>query len=191
MIKITPYVDIAFFYRKAKILHRWSNILWKLYCNKGLCHCCRSHRFRWKLACFMLPLSSCNIKISVVSWCRILVAVQYMHSCLRFYSTDNLHLLNSSVTWLLLTRTDADWTCWLTAASRVRKHKPKFETYSVGHLPQHTLDVHCLQIGWLLLARQLWQGRTAASSVVVSWRYYAQEMLNTGFQEITQSKQVS
>ena len=28
----------------------------------------------------MLPLSSCNIKISVVSQCRILVAVQYMNT---------------------------------------------------------------------------------------------------------------
>ena len=62
--------------------------------------------------CFMLPLSSCNIKISVVSQCRILMAVQYMNMQLFvFFSTDNLHLLDCSqcsVTWSLLTLTDAD-----------------------------------------------------------------------------------
>ena len=41
---------IAFFYRKANILCRWSNILWKLYQNKGLCHCCRSHCLGWEHA---------------------------------------------------------------------------------------------------------------------------------------------
>ena len=41
-IKIIIYVDIAFFYRKANILHRWPNILRKFYGNKGVCHCCRS-----------------------------------------------------------------------------------------------------------------------------------------------------
>ena len=35
MIKIIIYVNIAFFYRKANILHRWSNILHQLYGNKG------------------------------------------------------------------------------------------------------------------------------------------------------------
>ena len=50
------------------------------------------------LHCFTLPLSSCNIKISVVSQCRILVAVQYMNTQLFafFLSTDNLHLLDYS-----------------------------------------------------------------------------------------------
>ena len=42
MIKIIIYVNIAFFYRKANILHRWSNILRQLYGNKGMCHGCRS-----------------------------------------------------------------------------------------------------------------------------------------------------
>ena len=43
MIKIIIYVDIAFFYRKTNILHRWSKILHEFYGNKGVCHCCRSH----------------------------------------------------------------------------------------------------------------------------------------------------
>ena len=40
-IKIIIYADLAFFYKEANILHRWSNILRKLYWNKGVCHCCR------------------------------------------------------------------------------------------------------------------------------------------------------
>ena len=36
MIKIIIYVDIAFFYRKANILHRRSKILHKFYGNKGV-----------------------------------------------------------------------------------------------------------------------------------------------------------
>ena len=51
---------------------------------------------------FTLPLSSYNIKISVVSHCRILVAVQYMNTQLfTFFLTDNLYLLDCSVTWSL------------------------------------------------------------------------------------------
>ena len=42
MIKIIFYVDIAFFYTKANILLRWSNILQRSYREKGLCHGCRS-----------------------------------------------------------------------------------------------------------------------------------------------------
>ena len=37
MIKGIPYVDIAFFYMKANILCRWSNILHIFNRNKGLC----------------------------------------------------------------------------------------------------------------------------------------------------------
>ena len=71
--------------------------------NKGLCHSCKAcvtaaglFDSDGKLHCFMLPLSSCDIKISVVSWCRILVVVQYMNTQLFafFFSTDNLHLLD-------------------------------------------------------------------------------------------------
>ena len=82
MIKRIPYVDIAFFYIKANILCRWSNILHIFNWNKGLCRSVKACVTAadlidsdGKLLCFMLPLSSCDIKISVVSWCRILVAV--------------------------------------------------------------------------------------------------------------------
>ena len=37
IIKIIFYVDIAFFYTKANILLRWSNILQRSYREKGLC----------------------------------------------------------------------------------------------------------------------------------------------------------
>ena len=43
MIKIKSNVVIAFCYRKANILQRWSNILHFFYGNKGLCHGCRSY----------------------------------------------------------------------------------------------------------------------------------------------------
>ena len=42
IIKIISYIVIAFCYRKANILHRWSNILHIFYGNKGLCHGCRT-----------------------------------------------------------------------------------------------------------------------------------------------------
>ena len=60
--------------------------------------------------CFLHPLRSSDIKISVLSQCRILLAVQYMNTLLLafFFLTDNLHLLDCSVTWSLLTLTDAD-----------------------------------------------------------------------------------
>ena len=47
---IKSYVIIAFSYRKANILRKWSKILHFCYGNKGLCHGCRSQWFRWKLA---------------------------------------------------------------------------------------------------------------------------------------------
>ena len=50
MIKIKSYVVIAFSYRKANILRKWSKILHFCYGNKGLCHGCRSQWFGWKLA---------------------------------------------------------------------------------------------------------------------------------------------
>ena len=42
MIKTKSFVVIAFCYRKANILQRWSNTLHFFYGNKGLCHGCRS-----------------------------------------------------------------------------------------------------------------------------------------------------
>ena len=46
MIKIKSYIVIAFSYRKAKKLRKWSEILHFCYGNKGLCHGCRSQWFR-------------------------------------------------------------------------------------------------------------------------------------------------
>ena len=53
--------------------------------------------------CFTRPLSSCDIKISVVSQCRFVLAAQYLNTQLFafFLLTDNLHLLDCSVTWSL------------------------------------------------------------------------------------------
>ena len=46
MIRIKSYIVIAFSYRKAKKLRKWSEILHFCYGNKGLCHGCRSQWFR-------------------------------------------------------------------------------------------------------------------------------------------------
>ena len=43
VIKIISCVVIAFFYRIANILRRWSNILRFFNGNKGLCYGCRFH----------------------------------------------------------------------------------------------------------------------------------------------------
>ena len=133
------------------------------------------------LHCFMPPLSSCEIKISVVSQCRILVAVQYMNTQEFAFccSTDNLHLLDCSVSWSLLTQTDADWTCWLIADARVtgREHKHKFETD-----PDSSHTVHRYTANKRYTAGCCWcvnHGRTATSSVAISWRDHEQEMLPT------------
>ena len=41
---------VLHFYMMANILCRWSNILLRSHGNKGLCHCFRSHWFRWQHA---------------------------------------------------------------------------------------------------------------------------------------------
>ena len=47
---------------------------------------------------------------------------------LAFFSlSDNLHLLDCTVTWSKLTRNDKDWTCWLAADAQVQKHKHRFK----------------------------------------------------------------
>ena len=53
-----------------------------------------------KMHGFMWPLSSCYIKLSVVSQCRISLPVQYMNIQLFvfLFSIDNLHLLDCLVT---------------------------------------------------------------------------------------------
>ena len=112
----------------------------------------------------------------------------YEHTPLRvFLLTDNLHLLDCSVTCSLLTRTDTDWTCWLAAHTPVQKHEHKFETNSDSShtvhrqytaYKQYTAGSPCVK-----------NGRTAASSAAVSWRHYVQEMLSMRFQETAQSEQ--
>ena len=95
VIKIISYVVIAtFLYRKANILCRWSNILRIFYGNKGLCHCCRSYWFRWKLAMLHKAFEQlwyenlCCVSVQVhctdcrkISWLFIL----WTHSCLHFF----------------------------------------------------------------------------------------------------------
>ena len=93
MIKIISYIVVAFFYRKKNILHKG------IYYSTGSCGilrdpagtkaCVMAADFidsDEKIHDFIRPLS-CDIKISVLSQCRILVAVHSMkHRCSFFNS---------------------------------------------------------------------------------------------------------
>ena len=88
-----------------------------------------------------------------------------------FFPTVYLHLLDCSVTWSLLTLTDADWTCWFTVDSLGRKHKHKFETDSDRGHTIHRLYTSYKQY----TACCTWcvnDGRTAASSAAVSGQHH-------------------
>ena len=90
MIKIKSYVVITFCYRKANILQRWSNILHFFYGNKGCVTAADLIDSDENLHCFTRPLSSCNIKISVVSQCRCTAGILLLfnistHSLSRFF----------------------------------------------------------------------------------------------------------
>ena len=142
------------------------------------------------LRCFTRLLSSCDIKISLVSQCRILVAVQYhsiwIRSCSIFFTYWQLApagLLSD------LVAAGADWRR-LNLLADGRRTSPetqhKFETDSdIGHW--HTLHrsytaykQYTAGCAWCIN-----DGRTAASSAAVSWRH----LLPTRFQENAQSEQ--
>ena len=65
LTKITMYEDIAFFYRKANILHRLCNILLNSTGTKACVTSADLIDSDENMHCFTLPLSSCNIKISL------------------------------------------------------------------------------------------------------------------------------
>ena len=80
MIKIISYVVIAFCYRKANILRRWSNILRIFYGNKACVTASDLIDSDENLHCCTLPLSSCDIEISVVSMsqCRCTAGISWL-----------------------------------------------------------------------------------------------------------------
>ena len=140
MITTIIYVDIAFFYRKANILHRWSNILRVSLLQISVIQmetCIASHGLS---AVAILKLCCVSVQDSR-GWSV------YEHTAVRvFLLTDNLHLLDCSVTWSPLTRTDADWTCWLAANARVWKHKHRFSVLMLQHTDcngRHPQVLHC------------------------------------------------
>ena len=90
MIKIISYVVIAFCYRKANILRRWSNIRNIFTGTKACVTAADLIGSDENLYCFTLPLSSGNIKISVVSQCRSTAGILWLfnistHSLSRFF----------------------------------------------------------------------------------------------------------
>ena len=78
MIKIISYVVIAFCYRKANILRRWSNIRNIFTGTKACVTAADLIGSDENLYCFTLPLSSGNIKISVVSQCRSTAGILWL-----------------------------------------------------------------------------------------------------------------
>ena len=173
MTKIKSYVVITFCYRKANILQRWSNILHFFYGNKGLCHCCRSYWFRWKLA-----LLHCLWAVAILKSLLCLSAGPlqesycfsiYQHTAFSIFLTYWQLASTGLCSDLVLTWTDTDWTCWLTVDTQVRKHKHRFETDSGSCLS--TPVVHYLRTD-CGLPFCVNNGRTAASSAAVSWRHH-------------------
>ena len=135
-------------------------------------------------------LSSCYIKNTVVSQCRILV--QYMNTqMLEFFFQVYQSTTCTSWTsqWLdHLTWTDTDWTCWLRADTRVWKHNHKFETDSDSCHTVHRLYTAYKQYTVGCCCWCVNHGRIAADSAIFSWWQHAQEMLPTRFQETAQSE---
>ena len=182
MIKIILYVDIAYFYRKANILRSWWLLVW--YSMEILRQQIPVSQLQiWMETC----IASCGLwAVAVLNICC--VAVQdsrgcsvYEHAAVRFFWTDNLHLLDClwlGQYWRRLTQTE-------TAEARVRKKKLIWNW--LRQQPHSTQVVHCLQIVrcWLWLTRQF----AAASSAAISWWHYEQEMLPARFQETAQSEQ--
>ena len=172
MIKIISYVVIAFATGR-QISYIDGPIFYSFSTGKRAC-VTAADLIDWdeKLHCFPQQMSSCDIKFLL---CFSAGALQESRGCSLYertavgvlLQTDNLHLLDCAVTWSLLTRTDTDWTCWLTVDSRVLKHKHRFETDR--QWPPRTPVVHYLQTVhcWLLL-RQRWQN----SCILSRWRHH-------------------
>ena len=132
----------------------------------------------------MWPLSSCDIKISIVSQCRILVAVQYLtHSCSRFFPTETCTCWTAL--WL------GHYWRWLTQLNLLNDSRhTSLETHTNLKLTQTAATQYTAYKQYT--AGCCWcvnDGRAAASSAAVSWRHHAQEMLPSRFQEIAKSEQ--
>ena len=90
--------------------------------------------------CFMRPLSSRYVKISVVSQCWILVAVQIINTQLfAFFSADNLNLLECTALDSDLVTVDAGW-CRLKLLAGSRCTSPEIQTQIRKRLRQ---GKHC------------------------------------------------
>ena len=117
------------------------------------------------LHCFVLPLSSCDIKITVVSQCRILVPVPYMNTQLFtfFFSTETCTCWTTQWLghcWRWLTQTElANW-----QQTHESGNTNTFWNW-LRQQPHSTQVVHYLQtVHWgLLRMRQWWQNRCILS----------------------------
>ena len=194
MIKIISYVVIAFFYRKANILHRWSNILRFFNGNKGLCQrlqisliwmkTCIASRGLWAVAILksLLCLSAGPLQESYGFSI-------YQHTAFRVFLTD-WQLAPTGLRSDLVTA-DADWhrLNLLTDST-----SPETQTQIWNWLrqrPPRTPVVHYLQTVhcWLPL-RQRWQKSCILSNCLsrLMTTPYVEEMLPKRFQETAQSE---
>ena len=145
------------------------------------------------LHCFTRPLSSCNIKISVVSQCRFTAGISWLiiiwtHSFCLFFTDWQLApagLRSDSVT------VDAEWQR-LNLLTDSRHTSPETQTQIWNWLrqrPPSTSVVHYLQtVHCGLPLRQRWQNSCIFSSCLMTTPY-EEEMLPTKFEETAQSEQ--
>ena len=157
MIKIIIYIDIAFFYRKANIIHRWSNILRKFYGNKGVCHCvirmeaCIASRGPAVAILKSLLCLSAGFSWLVSTW---------THSCSGFQVFTDRKLAPAGLHSDLVTA-DADWRRLNLLADSRSCRCTSQETHTqiwnwLRQRPHSTQVVHCLQTVhcWLYLMCQ-------------------------------------
>ena len=173
------YVDIAFFYRKANVLCRWSNILCIFNRNKvsliaadlinldeNLLHTAFEQLLYQNLCCVSVQDSSgCSIyeHTAVHFFCRLATCIcwtaQWLGQCWRWLTQTEL--ANS--------RTDST----VTADSRVQKYKHKFETDSdSSHSGHRSYTAYKQYTAGCSYSWYVNNGRTAASSAAVSWRHH-------------------
>ena len=167
MIKIIIYIDIAF--STGRQIFYIGGLLF--YINSTETKACVTAAdlidSGENLHCFTLPLSSYYIKISVVSQCRIIVAVQYMNTqlfafiLLPTFSCCTAQWLGRC--WHRLTRTElADWQQKYESTNtntNLKLTQTAATPYTGCTLPTNST---------LLAAPDVHNGRTAASSAAVS-----------------------
>ena len=129
MIQIISYVFIAFFTGRQKFCIRVSNIFldstWTKACDTAVDLI--DLPVAGNMHSFMLPLSRCYIKTSVVSQYRVLVPVQYMNTQLFTFFVNWQQWLAPAALLSDLVTVDADW-CRLDILTGSRRTSQETQT---------------------------------------------------------------